>query len=1406
MATKCLNKNTLFYKTIAKQYNENQISQITDKLDQEGFKSWYGEGDRDSFSNPTLVDNTYLVNDKGQKMTLNDLLNDKSYEKRQYYKKDLTFYDKIENFLGEARIGLVSRINQYKNTDYANSLKDLLDSLDLLNDNDYASALTTHSKYILKTIEDFENRLSSHDRIISSNLSKKEKEDKNKSFKNFLIHSTNFLETFSKIKDLETPKVEGLEVKEIISRLKEIEGRATELQNRIKEEVENQVRDILKSVISNPEVRSGAIDFLAAQIDESKTQYLLDALGDSHNTFLGGIDKYIKLNMEDKKDEYKKVLNKWKYIVENHGSQFKAFNERIVDKTTGQFIQKYQPEFYDKLQDFNEKLNNLKLQGKEKSQEYSNILNEYFEFKRNNQEQKYIKEYYEALNLLTPEAREAKSSIDTQKSEILSKKELKEEDYKSLRNLDDEMKWLKSSVTRGGIKKTGKDLEIAESLFNYSKELNKFYHTIGISKNLYEISKQEANEKGKLVDFLRNNTTEQFSQEFWDRFKDITSKVKKSEDIESIDNEIKQLLIGYKNSKGEIRIHEVPKSIKEQVLKLEEDKKLLKTEINKSVNIRTRKEIAKAFSDLVEIVPTSVYKDVLRDKTDDLLKEKITKEEYNKWYEENHITNPYSQEITPISFWTTMRPRNKKYIEHLPNKRWQTTDVKPEFLNPKFEQDNQGYSIPTNKWLNSIYQNLSQQDKEGLKEIESLLMELVEHNKKNRIRKGYLPSIPLKITRKNKEEQTEKIVNEADEIVRFIPFKYMKQLVKEELPQVQKGMSDKQITDIEEKRAKLYKENKLYHAENINYNLDEIMPAFIDASLTNKYKTEIEVDIKLFSEMMKQMKVKQTNAKEETYGNKIRSLGLGKKVEHEVSAIGSNMQKHFEQYLSIFYEDFELDEGNLTKLVDFMQPITSLTSLGLNVTSALNNKVVGNIMARMESAGGRNFTYKDYREARMLYFRNITGFIADHNKDKASNYLTAFIRDFDVQMSTKELGGKPTNPLQAAIHKLKMAKDIVYFGLHAGEHQIQNTGLIAMAKSHKIIDGKITNFSQFYDSQKREIKNTSNENEALNKEILKDIEFNEQLRQDLRTQFDNATSILEAFDFKDGTIHLKEDLGITNNDIKKFKLKVIGVNQSIHGIYNKEDASVIQRYALGRLATMFRKHLRPMWNKRFGRKFGKTVYNERIEDYESGAYVTFGKFIASPFIKSYKEFQKEEENKAYSAFKAIFKGFKDLVFNSKIAWHTLSEIEKADVKKTAAEMLLLISTIALGFLAKNIRGNDDDDDKLKNKVLTLTLFQCDRLFGELTTFTPIGLVREGNRLFSSPSPIFNTLTNIGKLGGALFMYPFRDEEERKFKTGMYHGQDRLSIYLGGVTPIYNQWQHLYYFNDSFQRYNMFRGK
>ena len=704
--------------------------------------------------------------------------------------------------------------------------------------------------------------------------------------------------------------------------------------------------------------------------------------------------------------------------------------------------------------------------------------------------------------------------------------------------------------------------------------------------------------------------------------------------------------------------------------------------------------------------------------------------------------------------------------------------------------------IPSQKYKNQQYAALSKEDKEGLIEIRKLLEELVNHTENDFIAKGYIPAFNNKPVNKGEVLSNSAIIGEDGEIVRFLNMKYLSKLNQVELPQLTSGEKDDELYA---KREQLIKDNKLAHGKQVNYNVRATIELFIHTATEHKYKKSIENKIRLTNSILKGQKVVDTNGRGSKIIDSIISKDKGEDVHHEKDFIESKSYKQWKDWVEgVFYDEFVLDEGKLTTVVNNLLNYSSVTAMGFNVLSAVNNKIMGNIQLKIEAAGGQYFDTKQYAGARFMYAKGITDYLANMNSNKSTTLIGALIKDFDILQDTKELQGKPEGALETVKAKLKLLKDASYFMQVAGEHQIQNTALIAMLQSHRIIDGKIVSFFDYINTKdiSAEVKKMKLE-EKSSEEINKYISEFKIDKKALKEEFEKNPSLLESYELKDGQAHLKSDVKIDENELADFNEKVKAVNQKLHGAYNTEDGAFIQRHALGRLAMQFRKWMPNAWNRRFGSKFGKSYWNERRKEYNEGMYVSFYKFVASPFADSFEKYKKEQQKNALKAFTAFLRGFKNGMTNAKVYWFSLSEQEKVNVKRTAMEMLFLASVIAIGFLLKGA-GADDEDEKF----LTWAVFEADRLYGELSAFTPLGLVYEGKRLTKNPLAVFRTLESVGNLAGAVIAYPFRDEEDRTFSTGIYHGEDKAAIYLQKqLFPPYIQFKYL---SEQNQRYGIFK--
>lgn len=730
------------------------------------------------------------------------------------------------------------------------------------------------------------------------------------------------------------------------------------------------------------------------------------------------------------------------------------------------------------------------------------------------------------------------------------------------------------------------------------------------------------------------------------------------------------------------------------------------------------------------------------------------------------------------------------------------------------------------KWTNEDYTNLTEEEKDVLKWLQSLTHYLVEHTRSQFFESGYIPSVP-------KDERSfwkqvadgigwrdthivdynnEVVVDENGEMVNMLPFRFASKLNQQPLKEIPPNASEKTRQEIYKENDRIREANRKAHAASINQDLSVAMPLFIDSALKHKYKKSIEFELwrvqKSFIDNYKIAVDKNGTPLIDKYKAKV---GY-KNPKVEKTTEGSRLVGHYRDWMKmVFYEQFEKDEGTLTKLSRVLQNYTSIKGMGFNPLSAVNNQTYGAIQSKIDAWAGEFFNRKDWFDAGNIYIGSIHSFFADRNKANASSKASAFMMKFDTFMDWRELATNPNVRTDPASRILKGAGFILskaYALQNASEHNLQGRLLIAMAKSHRVVNGKFISYNEYERGKLLDI------DPYGDKKVQKEkIQKNKAKKKKLKEEWKKFPTVWDAYDFKDGQITLKDDIEIGENEAAEFERRVLGVNQYLHGIYNREDAGAVQQYALGRLAIQFRKWMRPGWTKRWGtRSFDEPFYNERRRQVDEGYYRTTLKFLARPF---YRHWQLQRESEEYAeqattmkALSNIANDYVDLVMNARIHWHSLTPTEKANIKRTLLEWMYLSIAVGTLYALKSIKG-DDDDPPL---ALMWGLYQADRTVTELTTYVPLaaapgfvggGWLNETKKLLKSPTATFNTMENAIRIGKYLVEYPFVDPEERIYRNGIYYGESKLGTQVTKMVPFYNHYHRMKNLARNYKYYKLF---
>ena len=325
------------------------------------------------------------------------------------------------------------------------------------------------------------------------------------------------------------------------------------------------------------------------------------------------------------------------------------------------------------------------------------------------------------------------------------------------------------------------------------------------------------------------------------------------------------------------------------------------------------------------------------------------------------------------------------------------------------------------------------------------------------------------------------------------------------------------------------------------------------------------------------------------------------------------------------FGDTKIDKG---KLANFVNRVTSLNNLAINILSGISNVTTGSVMMRIESFAGEFYTEKNTLTADRVYGQSLPSFLEEIGSRVKTNKLALWDELFNV-MQDYETDIKDLNFDRKTWFSKMFNTSSLFFMSNAGEHWMQNRTSLALSDAYKMKapNGKIVSL---WDAM----------------EVVLIDKTNKKLGGKLQVK--------EGYTKEDGT-------AFTNNDIIAFSRKAAAINERMHGIYNKADRNAVQRLAIGRMGMMFRKWIKPSLN----RRFEATTYNYDLQSWTEGYYRTAGRFLTQ-LAKELKEGQF-----------ALISNFKHL-----------NPTEKANIKRAITEVgHFLLIALVLGL----IDWSDDND-------------------------------------------------------------------------------------------------------------------
>lgn len=1254
-------------------------------------------------------------------------------------------------------------------------------------------------------------------------------------------------------------EIEGLRrTNDMLKQIKDKFKRIKDLDNVVKRSTKMYFDSYITSLSSDPRVQSNMLSITEAFEDENFFQFWL---ADSQETHIPIVQIVLKqmmnqlrtseISARDKKIAFTTAIST---IIEDAKSNGINVSLNDILDENGNLLLPYNESFTDKLRSLKEavKLAQIDDPNGRDGLIYKKAKDELEKFLIDNVEREYNKEfyqdYYDMNQILNkyPQTYVKLMKILHEEGDILST--MIDNDYSTLtvqnarrlEELRDELAEMRATIDiDGNYKENYQEANAVNNYLSRRRQLNNKYKeskpkdafTIRYKQAIEGLQYPETSETYReSVEWLKANTDYKLKGEFLDELKKAYMDTRLGNPFDSF---VRTMAYGKYDSEGVI---DGTKFTDVQIANLKKHQEQMF--VAAVGRVKPNEQKAQEWLDNHVSYINTVYYEAMY-----VAMNKMGKEVFDKWYIDNHVVNPITKEYEPLPIWRQMVVKDEaNNMEYSAKYKWLETKVKEQYKNPNYDEVKLQPS--TNKYRNDKYYGMNNYQQQLYNEVDSLLNELVK-DKRSRayINRGYLPNQAIEQPSQGFADYWQDFKRshgwydtpnksdiELNLYKRFSNAPMLHSLSEVKLLPIreqQEGETKEEyLTYVRETQAKnneLRKQRAQENAERNNPNVLERLNSFIDSMYNFNTRNDIARLAKITSNQLRNMDIIKRNPNDKLMDNRLLSRITGKQEIRTTKSNDSNIVKHFEnQVRKLVFNEFEMDEGTRSKVSRVMRNMVSSKFMMLNITGGIANVLYGKTQIQMEMAAGQFFKYKDFRKGENEWMQNIGSYLADAYNETTNNETNAIIRLFNVIESdmVTERYGKGSNP----IGKLE---NLLFIQQTAGEHYMQNTTLLAMLHSHRVVnvDGKnkIMSFEQYAMNLREEallkvlrknnpelvVKYKTFKDKVLESYVEKEryVKFKadiitdflrsipKELRQEFKTtykedtkeeriKFEQHPSFRESLILKNGVATLKPDSGLTNEDIAAFRNKVISVNHQIHGIYDKIGANQLQQSWWGALLMQFHKHLVPGYQKRFGYRLGHFdgIYNETRESISKGTYVSLGEFIAMPF-KKYYELNDSNELQAVRTLQGIAKGYADFVANLTTYYNILPEYDKANIRRCLGEWIGITKAVALFVVGKLMLDDDDDSTQVADYIL----YSADRLMSEIIQYTPWGLANEGKKLYSQPVAALSIASDNLKLLEACCSYIVTgNPDDLYYNSGTYSGENKLKVNIMKQISLVNQ--------------------
>ena len=505
----------------------------------------------------------------------------------------------------------------------------------------------------------------------------------------------------------------------------------------------------------------------------------------------------------------------------------------------------------------------------------------------------------------------------------------------------------------------------------------------------------------------------------------------------------------------------------------------------------------------VQNTKTQYYYEVMRTNRDNM-----SKEEFKKWYFDNHYYNPYSRQYEPLKIWT-----HTEYIDDSGNKakgKWEArinqTDLEPnkDYVNEKYDKNYPTYKEGSTykakqedgtrkevSYDNSNYKALNEYELKLLNNLKKIMMQYAfTDSNKYYVKQGYLPSISKEkefdykdivkeamafigissnIPTDTKWQDLENITYNTDEekdnpMLQMLLDRNSSKYV--EVPHFPKpGESEaefiKRKQEAKDVNAKIREENEKIHNQLINKDWENVFKSFIINSARYDAIRLIKGKLYAADDALLSYDAYKLNYKNELIQDY--RLSAESEVEYKTES-NRNTSAQLRNYIRRVVRDAYKNNTNpqLLKFASIAQNMAGTKYMMLNITGGIANILTGQTNLAAERFAREYFNEKDWMVGQNLYVGGAISYMSNMYNDKSTTLQDGIIKLANV-VDYDRIAELTANDIKGNIKKLR---GLLFTPQTAGEHYMQNTVLLTMMKNHRIIkdaDGnvKIVSFEMF---------------------------------------------------------------------------------------------------------------------------------------------------------------------------------------------------------------------------------------------------------------------------------------------------------------------------------------------------------